>query len=298
MTICMDSVRQFADVVYRDTGAVIHPEADGDLHRFDDPEGKRNNGACWYVLHLDGIPAGAYGNWRTGYQSTWRADTRSKLDPAERARIDALVRIAKEKREQEKQAAQEKAAHRANVLWRDAVPATVDHPYLAYKCIWALGLRQVGDVLLVPLRDIDGKLVNMQRINTSGDKRFLWGGRITGCFALAGAQALPEAGEVYIAEGWATAATIHQTLRVPVVAAMNAGNLKPVAEAIRKQYPRLALVVAADNDHRTPGNPGMAKGREAASAIDGALTWPTVCLQHACTCTDYNDTAHCGRARR
>ncbi len=298
MTICMDDVRQFADVVYRDTGAVIHPEADGDLHRFDDPEGRRHNGACWYVLHLDGIPAGAYGNWRTGYQSTWRAGARSELDPAERARIDAVVRIAKEKRERERLGNQADAARRAAILWSDAVPATVDHPYLARKRITALGLRQAGDLLLVPLRDNDGNLLNVQRINTRGDKRFLWGGRITGCFALAGAREIPEAGEVYIAEGWATAATIHQTLRVPVVAAMNAGNLKPVAEAVRSKYPRLALVVAADNDHRTPGNPGINKGREAASAVGGALTFPTVCMRHDCTCTDFNDTAHCPRVRR
>ena len=297
MTICMDGVRQFADVVYRDTGAVIHPEADGDLHRFDDPEGRRNNGSCWYVLHLDGIPAGAYGNWRTGYQSTWRADTRSELDPEERARIDVVVRIAKDKRERDKLDSHADAARRAGMLWSDAVPATVDHPYLARKRVTALGLRQAGDLLLVPLRDIEGNLLNLQRIKTGGDKRFLWGGRITGCFALAGAQEIPEVGEVYIAEGWATAATIHQTLRVPVVAAMNAGNLKTVAEAVRSKRPRLALVVAADNDHNTPGNPGLTKGREAASAVGGALTFPTVCMAHDCTCTDFNDTAHCPRVR-
>ena len=293
---CMDGVRQFADAVYRDTGAVIRPEADGDLHRFDDPEGRRNNGACWYVLHLDSRPAGACGNWRTGYQSSWRADSGSELDPAERARIDTVVRIAREKGERERLDNQTQAARRAAILWSAATPATVDHPYLELKCIPALGLRQTDDLLLVPLRNIDGNLLNLQRIDPRGDKRFLWGGRITGCFALAGAREIPEAGEVYIAEGWATAATIHQTLRVPVVAAMNAGNLKPVAETLRKKYPCLALVVAADNDHRTPGNPGMTKATEAARIAQGALTWPTTCRQEGCYCTDFNDTMNCGRA--
>ncbi len=294
-TTTADAHRQFADAIYRDTGAIIHPVADGELHRFDDPEGRRYNGACWYVLHLDGCPAGAYGNWRTGYQSTWRASGTEGMTTAERARIDAMVRAAREKREQEKQAVQADTARRAVMLWRDAPPASVSHPYLANKRIGALELRQAGGLLLVPLRDIDGNLVNLQRINAEGEKRFLTGGRITGCFALASARDIPEDGELYIAEGWATAATIAETLRLPVVAAMHAGNLKPVAEAIRHRFPLLALVVAADNDHKTPGNPGMTKGQEAAKAVQGCLTWPRVCLEYDCTCTDFNDTAHCRR---
>ena len=31
--------------------------------------------------------------------------------------------------------------------------------------------------------------------------------------------------------------------------AFDARNLKPVAEAIKKQYPDAAIVIAADNDH-------------------------------------------------
>ena len=291
-----DPVRAFAGAIAKDMGAHLDPIPDGKIHRFDDPDGKRHNRACWYAMHLDGMPAGAYGNWRTGYQSTWRADTSRGVDPSERASANAMVRAAREKRERERLDNQAQAALQATMLWNDAVPATVYHPYLARKRITAMGLRQARNLLLVPLSDIDGNLLNLQRIDPRGDKRFLWGGRITGCFALAGAREIPEAGEVYIAEGWATAATIHQTLRVPVVAAMNAGNLKPVAEALRKKCPCLAIVVAADNDHRTPGNPGMTKATEAARIAQGALTWPTTCRQEGCYCTDFNDTMNCGRA--
>lgn len=290
-----DAVRQFADAVYRDTGASIQPIADGEVHRFNDVEGKRNNLACWYVLYLDGCPAGAYGNWRTGYQFTWRANTRQQIDPAEKARMDAVLQAARARRDNDKVQTQAQAAERAQALWRDAVPASVNHPYLKAKRIPALSLRQAGSLLLVPLRDISGNLVNLQTITPTGEKRFLKGGRITGCFSLTGAPELRESGQLYIAEGFATAATIANTLRLPVVAAMNAGNLKSVAVAIREHYPRLALVVAADNDHRTPGNPGITKATEAARIVQGALSWPTVCMAHECTCTDYNDTAHCRR---
>lgn len=293
-----DAVAQFADALYRDAGVSIQPIPDGHLHRFDDPEGKRNNLACWYVLHLDGYPAGAYGNWRTGYQGTWRANSRQQLSLDEKSRIDAAILAARVKRDSDKAQAQAQAAERAQRLWCDAIPATVDNPYLKAKHIPALSLRQSSNLLLVALRDIDGVLINLQTISPAGEKRFLKGGQITGCFALTGAVELPEDGELYICEGFATAATIASTLRVPVVAAMNVGNLLPVATAIRKKYLRLAIVIAADNDHRTPGNPGISKGKETARAVHGALSWPSVCLEYDCRCTDFNDTARCGRAKQ
>lgn len=297
-TTSADAVRQFADAIYRDTGANIQPIADGELHRFNDPDGKRNNLACWYVLHLDGCPAGSYGNWRSGYQCTWSANTRQRLDAKQKVCIESAIQAARAKRDSDKVQGHAQAAKRAQCLWCDAVPATVKHPYLKAKHIPALSLRQSGELLLVPLRDIDGNLVNLQIINGAGEKRFLKGGLITGCFALTGAIELPSDGEVYIAEGFATAATIASTLLLPVVAAMNAGNLKSVALAIRNTYPRLAIVIAADNDHRTPGNPGIKKGTEAARAVQGALSWPSACMAQDCRCTDFNDTAHCGRLRK
>jgi putative DNA primase/helicase len=297
-TTSADAVRQFADAVYRDTGANIQPIGDGEVHRFNDIDGKRNNLACWYVLHLNGCPAGAYGSWRTGYQFTWRADKNMPVNKEERERMNAAVKASRAKRKNDTAQAQAHTAGRAQALWRDALPATVSQPYLKSKRIPSLSLRQAGNVLLVPLHDIGGELVNLQTISPAGEKRFLKGGRIAGCFALTGAPKIPEAGELYVAEGFATAATIASTLDLPVVAAMNAGNLKSVAVAIRRKYPRLDMVVAADNDHKTPGNPGIVKGKEAASAVQGALSWPSVCMSHDCTCTDFNDTAHCRRATR
>ena len=284
-----DPFRLFADAIYQDLGAPVSPIADGELHRFDDPDTKRNNAACWYVLHLDGLPAGAYGNWRTGTSYTWRANTDREITQAERERINSVVRVARQKRLQEKAKGYMDAQQRAGVMWRQAVPATTAHPYLAAKGIYSMGLRQAGDVLLVPLTNIGGELVNLQTIRTDGKKLFLKGGRITGCFCLTGGAELPHTGTVHIAEGFATAATIAQTLRAPVVAAMNAGNLKPVAEAIRAKRPSLAIIIAADNNWRTPGNPGTTKAEEAAVAVGGAVTWPAVCMRDYCRCTDFND---------
>jgi len=208
------------------------------------------------------------------------------------------MRAAKLKRDADKAQGHAQAAERARRLWASAAPASSMHAYLRAKHIPPLSLRQMNNQLLVPLRDVHGALLNLQTINPSGEKRFLKGGRITACFSLIGATELPSDGELYICEGWATGATIASTLHLPVAAALTAGNLKSVALSMRGKYPRLAIVVAADNDHRTPGNPGMAAGREAARAALGALTWPSVCLKHGCTCTDFNDTARCQRLQK
>lgn len=289
-----DHNRQFADVIFKDIGAVVEPIADGTLRRFDDPEGKPNNRACWYVLHSSGLPAGAYGNWRTGFQSTWCASTQQTTTPEERERAQAVLRQAREQRNREKAQAQQSATECAQLLWEEAQPATVAHPYLVAKKIPALGLRQHQGQLLVPLRTVYGELVNLQRIYPNGAKRFLQGGQVSGAFWLMGSE-ICATGNLYIAEGMATAATIGSTLRQPVVAAMNAGNLTTVAETLRAHFPHLAIVIAADNDHRTLGNPGMTKGAEAARRVRGELTWPTTCQEEDCRCTDFNDTAHCGR---
>ncbi|MEZ5490254.1 MAG: hypothetical protein R3F50_08035 [Gammaproteobacteria bacterium] len=90
-----DVIRDFAEAIARDIGAIIDPIPDGEIKRFDCPEGRPGNQACWYVLHLDGCPAGAYGSWRTGIRYTWRADGRLKLDRQKNAKITACIEAAK-----------------------------------------------------------------------------------------------------------------------------------------------------------------------------------------------------------
>jgi hypothetical protein len=70
--------------------------SDGELHRFHvrgDKAGSRNG---WYVFHMDGIPAGAAGSWKTGARFTWHAggpDT--LLSETDRAALQARIDGAK-----------------------------------------------------------------------------------------------------------------------------------------------------------------------------------------------------------
>ncbi len=104
-----------------------------------------------------------------------------------------------------------------------AKPAAINHPYLAAKGITAAGaidgLRQnpyKGDLnLLVPVM-YEREVVNLQSINQEGGKRFLAGGQVKGGYAVVGDAAKTENG-IVIAEGYATAASIHQATGKPVM---------------------------------------------------------------------------------
>ena len=283
-------IQQFSYAMYRDMGVSTDPIGDGRVHRVDDPNGRYRNAACWYLLHVDNVPAGAYGNWRTGEQFTWCAYQKGTLSLDRQ--VEAAMRIATQKRQANRKYAQELAAHRARELWESALSADISHPYLIQKCVPALNVRELKGLLLVPLYNTSGELVNIQRIDYDGSKRFLKNGQITDCFCLLGASALPKFGRIYIVEGWATGATVNTQTRRPVAASMNCGNLKSVALAIQLARPCLELVVAADNDYLTSGNPGMTKATEAAQVVGGGVVWPQRCSD-ACRCTDFNDVANC-----
>jgi len=48
-------------------------------------------------------------------------------------------------------------------------------------------------------------------------------------------------------------------------------NLKAVAEALRAKYPDIEIIISADDDYVTEGNPGITKATEAARAVNGEV---------------------------
>lgn len=243
-------------------------EADGKLRRFAS-NGKRGDGAGWYLLFGDGIPAGCFGDWRTGFTQTWRADIGRTLTHAEEAaHRDKLATLRREREAVEvkrKAETQTKAA----AIWQAATPAPVDHVYLTRKGIKAHGARLHQGKLVIPMR-ADGVLHSLQFIGADGGKRFLTGGRVAGCYFNIGS---PK-DALCIAEGFATCATIHEATGYPVAVAFNAGNLLAVAVTMRDKFPDLPLILCADDDSHTPGNPGLTKATEAARAVGGLLVIP------------------------
>jgi putative DNA primase/helicase len=256
-------------------------EADGNLRRFAG-DGRRGSDASWYVLHGDGIPAGAFGDWRTGFSQTWRADTGRKLTPAEEAAHRARVEAMRQAREaEEARAHQEAAAKAAEILRSGRKDDISGHPYAAKKAIDFGPLVRRGawpqrgwiDALLVPIYNADGQVISLEAINASGDKDFLRGGAKRGGIHPIGN--IKTVRRVLIAEGIANAAVAIAALGDPAVAAMDAGNLKAAGETVRQINPGAELVFLADNDVREDGrNPGAEAATSAALALGGKVAIP------------------------
>lgn len=262
--------------------------ADGVLHRFHVEGDKRQTKNGWYVLHADGVPAGEFGTWKdAGASHTWCANIGRDLDVAELAEIRARTEAARRAREAERAKEAAKARKKAADLLAAAKPAVrVTHPYLAAKKVRAYGgIRQLGEQLLIPLRDTAGVLHGVQFIQPDGSKKFGTGTAKAGCYFGIG---IPRE-RLLICEGYATGATLHEATAHAVAVAFDAGNLMPVARALREKFADLQLVIAADNDHATEGNPGLTKAREAAAAAGARVAAPM--FAPGAAGTDWNDYA-------
>ena len=249
-----------------------HIEADGKLHRFR-TGGSGTSG--YYTLHLDGLPAGHFGDWRSGHAETWRANIGRPLTTAEHRENKARIAAMKKQREAAEAEQRAKARERAAAIWHAAEPAT-DHAHLQRKGVKAHGLRVHDGLLTVPLH-ADGALQSLQFIKSDGEKRFLTGGRTAGCYFMIG----DPGATVCIAEGYATAASIHEAAGYACAVAFSAGNLQSVAKTIKTDFPTARLIVCADND-ATAGNPGLTAAKEAARATGAGLAVPP-------TFGDFND---------
>lgn len=253
----------------------------------DQRRGNKRNG--WYLYfgqdHSTNIAAGVFGDWRQpDHRQYWSSKSERDMSPGELDAYRLSVRAMQEQAERERAARQDEAAAEAVSILSDA-PLAAAHDYLARKRVKPYGLHVQGDALLIPLRNAEGDVRSLQRIYPNGDKRFLAGGQIKGCFHLIGST-LTE--PTYVAEGYATAATIHHITGKSVIVAFNSGNLAPVVEAIRGRNPQ-KIIIAADNDRNTEGNPGLSAAHKAA---EGFLGVSVVCPEfQGSEGTDFNDLA-------
>jgi len=242
-------------------------------------------------------------NHKSGEKQTFfsnRMQHGETLSPEERARIEA----EKRRREAELLQRHNKAAKRAKSLWDNATPAPANHPYLVRKHVkphwlrvatWERLIQQpdrkhcklvVENALLVPLYNASGAIRSLQAIfptrlpELDRDKDMLAGGGLAGLFWWIGAKS----DTALIAEGFATAATLHEETGHRVYIAFTANNLLAVGQLLRDKLPDAKLVFCADNDTKTLGNPGLTKATEAAQAVDGCVAVPPI---HG----DFNDYA-------
>lgn len=242
-------------------------DTSGSMVRFDiDKPGDK---AGWYVFYYGDICGAAFGNWKADIKETWCSKGRHEMSDAESAEYQRMVAEAKAKREKLKKELQARAKEKAAKIW-DRTQETIAHPYLSKKGVACHGLRQSYNDLVVPVKDENGEIWNLQFIKQDGKgKKFLFGGRVEGC-----SFTIPGNDQLILCEGYATGATIHKATGATVICAFNAGNLEPVAKKVREKCPNALVTMAGDNDRFTAGNPGLKHAEKAAKAIGAKVVLP------------------------
>ncbi|PPC91067.1 MAG: hypothetical protein CTY34_05300 [Methylobacter sp.] len=257
--------------------------ADGGNHRFK-IAGKLNG---YYRLHSNGVPCGFIQNWALHSEPLkWVCGSEFKEYSPEERRQYALEREQAERQRLAQQTVMhQNAANTAAALWAKATPAPPDHPYLQRKQILPHGAKVLNSSLVIPLYDEFLKLASLEFIADDGSKRFLKSGRKSGCFWWIGHQ---KTDPVMLAEGYATAASLHENTGLQTYIAFDAGNLAKVAQVIRRKRPAVQIVVAGDNDH---SGKGQQAANDAAFAVDGLVSLPPELG------TDWNDF-YCAASNR
>lgn len=277
------------------------PIMDGSIHRVPLVDGKRGELDGAYCGFLDERPAGWMQNFSTGEKVKWLGTGHSLSKEEMEAQRAEIAQKQLERAEQRKQA-QEKAAAMSKEAWNAGIKASDDHPYLKAKGVPSIGLHENrAGVLHVPVHSVHGELRGLQTIDGEGRKRFVPGMEKSGnfCFLTEPGKDLSQ-GEILLAEGYATGASLHMATGNNVAVAFDAGNLEPVARALREKYPNAAIVICADNDHqhtrRTPDgkeelwNKGVAMAQDAAKAVGGKVVAPIFNEEErARGLTDFND---------
>jgi putative DNA primase/helicase len=263
--------------------------ADGKMHRFDSDNSGKKNGS--YVYHADEPQSGWFKCWKIGVENTWCSGY-TETDPEKIEQYQKHIKQRTQENAAQVLVLNKKAAIKAAIEYQDAKSADPDHPYLIRKQIKPVkGLKQdptTGD-LIVPIYCKDGNIISRQTINEDGDKYFLKDGQTKG-----GYLDLGESIEtIVICEGFATGASIYEATGYRVRCAFNCGNLKEVAKITRDEYPKSTIIIAADDDHQTEGNPGQTKAKEAALSIKTTLVVsPYFGETRPVKATDFNDL-HC-----
>jgi putative DNA primase/helicase len=220
-------------------------------------------------------------NWKSDEQQVFFANGNDQLTPEQRHCRQQALAESKAKAEAELQVERDLAAEVAQRLMDSATANVIEHPYAQQKRVNLGPLVKRGewpqhgwkDALLVPIYAKNKKLRTVEAINTDGAKDFLKGGEKKGCFYPFGK--LAGISTVLIGEGLATVAAAADATGLPAVAAMDSGNLEPVARNIRELAPDAEIILLADNDMKADGNnPGVKAAINAANTIGGKVAIP------------------------
>ncbi|WP_211212219.1 DUF5710 domain-containing protein, partial [Kiloniella laminariae] len=226
------------------------PIMDGKWHRASlEGEPKKQNAS--YLGYLDGRANGLIQNFKTDEKTKWVAVGQAMTEQ-ERDVMKAKAAETKALREKDLAESQDKAAKKAFAIWKNTRGWADENnaEYLKTKGVKGYGIKvnQRGD-LVIPLRDMDNRIHSLQTITPEG-KFFTENSRKSGLMHVVDPMKdLEITDRIFIAESYGTGTSVFEMTRKPTVVAFDSGNLKAVAEEVRKKHPKAEIIIAADNDH-------------------------------------------------
>ncbi|ENB5848125.1 DNA primase [Escherichia coli] len=289
-----DPVTEFAQVL-ENAGLVIQglPQMDGAIHRVATRDDKKGAKSGAYRAYLDGRPAGWYRDYRSADDSptNWVFSGGEQHDPLARLHLRAFAQQQRDDNARKLQQQYNKQAGYAR-SYINRLPQATAHEYLTRKGIRAApGVRLNNkNELVIPFSNGRGEIRSYQRIPVTGgkDARILKDSEKTGNWFTFGT---PENGRpLLFAEGYATAASLHEATGLPVLMTVDASNMIAVAENARQIWTDSPFVFCADNDHQREINKGVFSATKAAEVTNGEVIIPAFTeAEKAQGLTDFND---------
>ena len=273
----VDPVTAFTEFA-RNAGLVIDGQpVIGKLTRVAVEDGPKGNKDGAYILHLDGRPSGFVQNFKADIKENWTHQGQ-QLSAEEVKNLAAHSAEVKAQRTEELKQQHEYVAGWAEKKFNGLPLSPVDgqsNGYLDRKQVSGFGVRFDGDKIVVPLRDIEGKLWSMQSIEPQegGNKHLTKNARKEGNMHVIGT--LEPGKDILVAEGYATAASLHMATGKAVVMAVDSGNLESVVGQLKEKYPTSPMFIMGDDDRFNPDkNVGASKAAEAAEKHQVAWALP------------------------
>jgi len=267
----------------------------GKIERVAVADDKGTDQSGWYVFNEfpddfrpgASIGIGVFGNWKGHPEKvTWTSKRSDAMSPAEIARRDEYITAARIARENEQREQRSLAQAKANTIWSEATPAPADHPYLVRKGIGPHDVRVSRGKLVIPMA-YQGEIVSLQFIDAEGNKRFLKHGQMLGSFFSIG----QPTDTIYVTEGFATGASIHEATGDMVYIVYNTANLLEGTASVKALHPDAEIVIAGDDDQwGDKGNAGRAKASAAGDVHMCRVIFPEFDKTDSKP-TDFNDLA-------
>ena len=276
---------------------------DGEIQRFKDEKGNYPFWAVGREFEYKGntYKVLKYGDWRTASVYTWKNyDIRNQSKPFVKKQRETLDQLVAEEKQRTKEK-NDKCVDKWKPKFKAATKSKTVHEYLEKKGIKSNYVAKVdhNNTLLIPSYNEKGftgcQLIYFSAENNEFVKMFTSGIELKGSFSPIGK--IKDAKYIYVAEGYATAATIFEATGIPTICAWNANNLYGAIQTLRNINPKCRIIIAADKDTKKNKNPvhdniGVKKAMFCKSRFANVLVRIPSFDHFDSSNTDFNDLMH------